>query len=89
MATAPGYIQVAADGVGKKMRTEVDSVRQPDGTLADVHREIVSGPPEWFETAQDEYMRQLQENILIELRTHTQLLATMMGPTSATGSNVL
>jgi len=66
MAT-PNYIQVAPDSTGKKMRTEVDSVVQTDGTAVDTHREIVSAPPEWYETEREEYMRELAENTLLAL----------------------
>lgn len=79
MATEPGYIQVATDGTGKKMRTEVDSIRQPDGSYSDVHREIVSPPEEWNESNRDEYVRQTGESILNELRQITRLLSTIAG----------
>jgi hypothetical protein len=83
--TVPGFIQVAADGVGKRMRTEVDSVIQPDGIAVDTHREIVSPPPEWTESAREKYMRQNAEDTLLTLNKILVVLIAMSGPTSPQG----
>jgi hypothetical protein len=75
----PSFIQVAPDGGGKKMRTEIDLVTQPDGSIATTHREIVSAPPEWMESERDKYMRAIQENILLALRQMVNQLAAQSG----------
>lgn len=69
------FIQVAPDSIGKKMRTRVDSIPQPDGTVATVHTEVTQGRPEWDESARDVYMRQLAENSLLALTQIVNLLA--------------
>jgi hypothetical protein len=81
----PGYIQVAPDGSGKKMRTEIDSVKQPDQTYADVHREIVSGPPEFIESAHESKVRQLLEAQQVTLDKILLVLLIIAGPTSSQG----
>jgi len=84
----PDFIQVAPDGGGKKMRTEIDQVIQPDGTTVDVHREIVSGPPEWQETLREQYMRRLAEDTLAATQQMVNLLAAQAGRTSPYGGSI-
>lgn len=80
--TLPGFIQVAAEGPGKRMRMLVDSVQQPDGSFVDVYTEIVAPPPEWQESEQQKYMRTIAEQSLIALQQIVTLLAVSNGRTS-------
>lgn len=83
------FIQVAPDSTGKKMRTVVDSIRQPDQTFADVHTEIVQEKPEFTESQREAYMRKLAENTLLALNQIVILLAATSGRQSTYGRDIV
>jgi hypothetical protein len=86
--STPGFIQVAVDGAGKRMRMVLDHVQQPDGSVLDVYTEVVIAPPEWQESTRDAYMRRLAEDTLIATQQMVIQLAAMSGPRSSMGGNL-
>jgi hypothetical protein len=92
MTTTPSFVQVAADGSGKKVRNFQNDVAANDGTVNTVQQQVVTIASEdgtvlstssFVETERDKYMRRLAEDTLQAInRSNELLVAILNGRTS-------
>ena len=73
MPFVEGFVQVAVDGAGKRIRNVANAIVQPDGTVLTTYQQVVTRATEagvfldtqdWVETDREGYMRGLTESAL-------------------------